>query len=367
MTASQARLLRMRAQGLDAPAAGDSAAERVAAAARRCGGIQAQDLQASRLAVHARADVTLPDVIAVCDAGQAVVRSWFMRGTLHLVAAEDAPRLTAVLGPVTIARYRRRRADLGLDDRLGAAVLAALPGVLAGGPLDRKALMAALRAEGLSIPGGQAEPHLLIYAACHGIIVRGPDRDAEPTYALCPPARRDPGELRGPAAVTALARSYLDAFAPAGIDDFASWSGLPARTCRTAIEALRGELAEVTIEGRPMRIPWPALETMPGQSAGCWQLLPAFDTYLVGYRHRELLIEAAAAPFVYAGGGWIHPSVVRDGRVVGSWRLRRGGTAATADVMLFDGAAPPPQPLGKAAARLGSFLALPVTMRAADL
>jgi Winged helix DNA-binding domain len=86
-----------------------------------------------------------------------------------------------------------------------------------------------------------------------------------------------------------------------------------------------------------------------------------------GYRHRDLLIEPSAAPLVYAGGGWIHPSVVRDGRVVGSWRLRRTGITATADVMLFDRAAPLPESLHEVAARLESFLELPVAMRAADL
>lgn len=366
MTADQARLLRMQAQGLDSPAAGDSAAERVAAAARRCGGIQAQDLQASRLAVHARAgQVRLPETIAVCDAGQAVVRSWFMRGTLHMVPAEDAPWLTALLGPVTIAKYRRRRADLGLDGGLCAAALAALPQVLSGGPLDRNAIMAALRADGVPIPGAQAPAHLLIYAACSGVIARGPDRDSEPAYVLRPADQRDAGELVGPAAVTALARRYLAAFGPAGADDFSSWSGLPARACRTAIDGLRGELAEVEVQGQPMWVPAQTRDTWPDQPAGHWQLLPAFDTYLVGYRNRDLLIDPADAKFVYAGGGWIHPSVVRDGQVVGSWRLRRNGAAATADVMLFDGSAPPEQ-LTAAAARLGRFLGLPVTMRTTD-
>ena len=49
MGEDRACLLRMLAQGLDRPPTAGGPAERVAAAARHCGGIQAQDLMASRL------------------------------------------------------------------------------------------------------------------------------------------------------------------------------------------------------------------------------------------------------------------------------------------------------------------------------
>ena len=111
------------------------------------------------MAVRARADrVTLAEVTAVCDAGWSVARSWFMRGTLHMVPAEDAAWLTALLGPGTIARYHGRRARLGLDDDLCAAALAALPEVLSGGPLDRTAIMAALRSAGVPSPAARPSP-----------------------------------------------------------------------------------------------------------------------------------------------------------------------------------------------------------------
>jgi hypothetical protein len=372
MTGDRACLLRMLAQGLDRPAAAAAAgapADRLAAAARQCGGIQAQDLMATRLAANARvAGLRLPEVIAACDVGQAVVRSWFMRGTLHLVAAQDAPWMTALLGPVTIARYRGRRAQLGLDDALCTAAVHALAQVLSAGPLDRKAIMAGLRADGVPVPGGQAPAHLLIYAACQGVIARGPDQGAEPTYKLLPPAAPDPMGSDGPAA---LARRYFAAFAPASAADFSAWSGLPVRACGAAIKSLHSELAElaeVVVQGSRMWVPAAWLDSPVDHPPGLWQLLPAFDTYLVGYRHRDLLIDPAVAGLVYPGGGWIHPAVVRDGRVVGTWRLQRAGRAgraggaATADILLFDGSTPPAE-LATVVAGIGAFLGQPVGMR----
>ena len=40
-----------------------------------------------------------------------------MRGTLHLVPAEDARWLVALLGPVGLARGRRRREQMGIGPR----------------------------------------------------------------------------------------------------------------------------------------------------------------------------------------------------------------------------------------------------------
>jgi hypothetical protein len=63
------------------------------------------------------------------------------------------------------------------------------------------------------------------------------------------------------------------------------------------------------------------------------RLLGAFDAYLLGYARRDLAVSASFARRIQAGGGWIHPSVVVDGRVVGTWRQQRtaGGLALTVE------------------------------------
>src|SRR5689334_1905273 len=104
--------IRMRRQGLAGRRATD-----VATAAGTAAGLQAQDLGASRLAVRVR--TTGLDEAAVaraCDTERAVVRTWLMRGTLHMVPAEDVRWLVGLLGPGIVRRYRGRRHQLGLDD-----------------------------------------------------------------------------------------------------------------------------------------------------------------------------------------------------------------------------------------------------------
>jgi hypothetical protein len=176
------RQLRLRAQRLTGRRPRD-----VAELVRAVAGLQAQDLPASRLAVRPRSTgVDEAAVRRACDQDRSVVRTWAMRGTLHMVAAEDAGWLVALLGPGFAAGNRRRRLQLGLDDRLCERALETLPAVLAGGPLSRADLVRALAAKGVEVPPqGQAPAHLVGYAAMRGLICRGPDLDGDnPSYVL---------------------------------------------------------------------------------------------------------------------------------------------------------------------------------------
>jgi len=53
------------------------------------------------------------------------------------------------------------------------------------------------------------------------------------------------------------------------------------------------------------------------------RLLPAFDTYLLGYRRRDLAVSPPLQGRLQRGGGWLHPAVVVNGRAVAAWRMSR--------------------------------------------
>ena len=52
------------------------------------------------------------------------------------------------------------------------------------------------------------------------------------------------------------------------------------------------------------------------------RLLPRWDTYVLGYRSRELMLHPAHSPRVCIGGV-IKPTVCANGSIDGSWELRR--------------------------------------------
>ena len=108
-----ARGLLVRAQRLGGPEREDGAS--VAEVVRLVGGLQAQDAPAAALGVRARlAGATASAVDHARFEARSVARIWCMRGTLHLVPAEDARWMVALLGPVGLARGRRRREQMGV-------------------------------------------------------------------------------------------------------------------------------------------------------------------------------------------------------------------------------------------------------------
>jgi hypothetical protein len=231
-------------------------------------GIQAQDARAARLSVRARC--------ADARAVEGLVRTWAWRGTLHLLAPDDVPWVLAAVGPwKETARWRQLGLDEVVYERARAAILGALPAT-------RAELRAALGPDG----EGQRLPHLTARVAREGLL----ELRLDDTYApldLPPPPPRE-------AALEELGRRYAAAFGPATPGDLAKWSGV------------RGA-PHVTAE------PEPAPPSV--------RLLPAFDTYLLGYASRAELVAREHERSVFPGGGWVHPVVLVDGRAAGTWRI----------------------------------------------
>jgi hypothetical protein len=315
---------RIARQGLCGPGAPDSAA-----AATRAGGLQAQDAAASRLGVRVRtAAVTDADVRTAID-HRSLARTWLMRNTVHLVAAQDVRWLTALLGPMIRRRFETVRwPALGLTPDLLDRVAAVTPDVLHGRQLDRREFAAALAEHGVPVPAdGQAPTHVLVHLSTIGLVCRAHDRGRDSTFALLDewvPDNRDAGP-RGDDALAELARRYFAAFSPATPADFTAWSGLPSSR---AIALLREELTPVEVGGSAG---YRLGEAEPQRGV---RLLPAFDNYLLGYRDRSAMIDADRVPEVYVGGV-IRPTLLVDGRVAGRWRLVRNRQGATVELTPF--------------------------------
>ena len=298
-------------------------------------GLQAQDPLATRLQVRARSAVLrADDVRRACTEPGRLVRTWLMRGTLHLVDGSDVRWLLSLFGPRNAARGAGRRRQLGLDEDVCSHALRVLPGLLTASSRSRAQVIDGLVGEGVRVdPTGQASAHLLAYAAARGVVCRGPDLDGdEPGYVLLDEWVPAAAPVEHNEALAQLARRYLAAFAPAEAADLATWSGLPLRTARHAI----GLAAAMGGEGG-------AVETAGGNAAGAAEtagnhavrLLGAFDTYLLGYRDRSVLLDPRFATRVQAGGGIVHPTVTVDGEVVGTWRFHRRKDAVDVAVQPF--------------------------------
>ncbi len=296
----QVCLLRMRAQRL-VPGQPDTATSAAHVVKEVCG-IQAQDTSAATLAIRVR------------SAG--------------LVATDVEHARIQQRTIIRIAGGQRRRAELGLDEDTCARGIHIIRNVLANlGPLTRAELVEQLAFHGIQLVG-QARPYLLQRAALEGIICFGPDRGAEPTYVLLSDwigQEHREQALSEVAAHTELTRRYLKVYGPATPKDQAAWSGMPLSKIRAAWQHIADQLIEVEVAGSPswMLKSCAAWLDEPLEHAPIVRLLPHFDTYLLGYQGRDLSVPPQYAKRINAGGGMLHPTVLVDGRVMGTWKSKR--------------------------------------------
>jgi len=327
-------------------------------------GLQAQVWSAATLGMRARsAGLDAGTVNRALDHDRSIVRTWLMRGTLHVVAAEDVRWLLHLLGPVFARAAARRHAQLGLDDDLKARGVAAIRTILAEtGPLTRYELVDRLRKRRIELdPKTQGPIHLIALAGLMGVLCLGPDRDGASTYVLLddwvakarPPARET--------ALAELARRYFAAFGPATVDDLTAWSGLPISEVRSGIAGARASFAEVSVQGKPGFVPKRRLALRAASVRTDVRLLPAFDTYLLGYRRRDLALSPALQRRLQRGGGWLHPAVVVNGRAVAAWSLRRTGLRGRLTVEPFEALKPAARAgVDNEVADVGRFLGISV-------
>ena len=296
------------------------------------GAMQAQDLASglwslgSRLPGH-----RLTDVQAALERREAL-RTWPMRGTVHLVPPADARWMLELTGVRALAAAATRRTQLGLTqtdaDRAVDVLGAALAG---GGRLTRAQCLATLRAAGFDTDG-QRGYHLLWYASVRGVTCLAPNVGTEQTFALLDEWAPGPRRLDREEALAVLAHRYVRGHGPVTAREFAGWTGLTLTDARRGLAAAGDALTTVRVDGEEMHVD-AALPDTPHVPVDDVLALAGFDEYLLGYRDRTLMLDPAHRDAVVPGNnGIFQATVVRAGRVVGVWKRSVGRAAVTVTV-----------------------------------
>jgi Winged helix DNA-binding domain len=326
LSSNQVRALRLRAQHLADPAPRDALVDVV----RDLVGVQAQMPAAASLSLRARvAGLTREDLREALEVRRTLVRTWVMRGTIHLVRTEDVRWMLPAL-PTSVfrevPRWLKRRAGLELGE--ASAVARKVERLLLSrGPMTRSEIVEAVGVAPETAYG------LMRLAGLDGRICFGPERGADQTFVavtdwlpdLPPLAAPEPG---------ALARRFLAGYGPAEPADLAVWWGLPLGMARTEWRAW-GEAVDVSLEGRTLSVLAEHLEGAAVAPAPSVRLVGAWDTYLLGHADRSFILDPQHARKVNRGGGWLHPVVLVDGRVAGTWRAERRARRLQLEVEAF--------------------------------
>lgn len=286
------------------------------------GGAQAQVMSAAELQVAVRVDCTVGDVRNALWKAKALVKTWLMRGTLHLAPAKDLPIYTAAM--TYAARMRPSWLKyMQLTEPQFQDLAAEIGAALNGAPLTREELIAAV--------GKGKSPHIvdllksgwggiLKPAARSGKLCFGPNRGQSVTFVQPRTWLGSWRDVEPDQGLAEVARRYLRAYGPATKNDFARWWGNWPGVGVTAWKLLGPELVSVSVAGVRADLLRSDLESIRAASIDdSVQLLPLFDPYLLGHVNREHLFERAYAAKVSRTSGWISAVVLIAGRVQGTW------------------------------------------------
>jgi hypothetical protein len=287
---------------------------------RWLGAVQAQDLPASLWAVGLRMGKAVTEVdVERAIADRSVIRSWPMRGTIHLMPAEDARWMVRLLAPRLDAKLAGNYRRAGLSPEIIKQAGDVIARTLSGNQCTRAEIYAALNAAGIPTDGQNGEQrgmHLLVHWARHGLICVTPRRGKQQTFALMDEWMPGGTELSGDEALAEMARRYIRSHGPATIKDFAWWTGVTLTEAKRAAEAVKGEFDRESIDGVEY---W--LSPGPGggraRNAPRAFLLPPFDEYTVAYADRGAVVDRDR---LVAAGHGIGPNLIIDGRLAGLWK-----------------------------------------------
>jgi hypothetical protein len=328
-------------------------------------GVHAQVPSSAELQVWARTDDARPeDVREALWERRSLVRTWSLRGTLHLLTAEDLPLYVAALR--THDRWWKgawlRMIGFSADEL--RAILDAIRASLGASPLTREQLADKVaervgpRARERML-SGWAE--MLKPAAFQGSLISGPPKGQSVTFVR--PDRwlgswTEPAE---DAAWREIVRRYLRAYGPAAREEFARWWGMQPAPAGRILQASADELAAVDVDGYRA---WALAEDVAGMRAAGQpppvRLLAGFDVYVAGTRPRGSLLDRRFEDRVFRKAGWVSPVVLADGVIAGVWNHERTGGRVQVTVEPFRAlSAAHKRQVGEEADRLGSFLGAP--------
>jgi uncharacterized protein YcaQ len=303
-------------------------------ASRLCG-LHAQLRSSAELSLWARVEGLGPGALdrALWER-RMLVKTWAMRGTLHLLPSAELGLWFAALG--THTGYGNRWAAM---DVLAEVVAESLAGRL----LTREELAQAVEQQTGSRQFGEwirsSWGSYLKALAFRGIVCFAPSAGGRVRFTT-PKSwlghESDPWEPME--ALTEVTRRYLATYAPATVEDLARWWGVGPARARRMLASLGDEVVQVWLDRTPCWVLRPDLEQLArATSPGVVRLLPAFDPWVAnGSRNEPEALDPRYKKRVFRSQGWISPVVLVDGRIAGVWAPACRGRLLQVQIELFE-------------------------------
>jgi len=303
----------------------------VAAVVRRLCGVQSQVASYAELCVRVRRKTSRAGEVARALSEGRIIKTWAMRGTIHLLTPEDAGTFLSLIASGRSWDRPSWERYFGVTPKQLDALREVVRASLDGKALTREELIAAVVARrgyghlGDALRSGWGT--LLKPYAWQGDLCFGPSRGNRVTFTLPAAASSRWAGLPEPdeAAPVAIA-AYLRAYGPADADAFGFWIGagrIGKRRIQAWFKELRPRLAEVEVGGERAYLRAEDLdELMSIKPTRAVRLLPGFDQFVMGPGTGDgHVVPAQRRRAVSKQSGWISPVVLAGGVVRGTWGL----------------------------------------------
>ena len=313
------------------PPAGGERSGQVIATIEHLVGLQAQAPFPPYYGLWDRLAGFRPADLADLIASRQVVRIGLMRGTIHLVSADDCLLLRPLIQPVLDRGFRNGFArqlpgvDLAALAEAGRAAVEQRPrtfselGTLLAGHWpghDQAALAQAIRA---LVPLVQVPPRAIWGAA-------GPAAHSSAESWLGQP-------LHPRSSLDTLVVRYLGAFGPATVRDIQAWSGLTG--LREVVERLRPRLRAFASSSGAELFDLPAAPRPDPGTPAPVRLVAEFDNLILSHADRTRIISDQDRRRLASRNGIFPGTVLIDGFARGMWRIIAARRAAVLRVELF--------------------------------
>ena len=270
-----------------------------------------------------------------------LVKSWAMRGTLHVLPAAE---YGLWLGGLSTYRHYRQPAwskAFGISQDELTAMVAAVTEALDGKALTRQEL--AVEVARLTASPRLADKLLgswgstLKPATYQGKLCFGPTKGRNVTFVRPDRWLADLHLTPGDEAMATITRRFIHANGPATRDDYARWFAISPAAAGKHITALGDDVAQVDVDGTPMWLLSADVDAAAAcQAAGVVRLVPAFDQYVVAStRQADHLLPGPVRARVYRPQGWLSPVLLADGQMLGVWKHERKGSRLTVSIEPF--------------------------------
>ena len=322
----QALAWRMRRQLID-PIGTGTAPDVV----RRLCGVQAQVASTAELAVRVRRMTSKPgDVTRALSQGR-LIKTWAMRGTLHLLTPEDGGAFLSLIAAGRSWDRPSWQKYFGITPKQLEGLRTVVRAALDGKVLTREELVSAVTARrgfghvGDALRSGWGS--LLKPLAWQGDLCFGPSQGSRVTFMRPEDASSRWAGVPEPddAAPIAIA-AYLRSYGPATVHGFANWLSrgrTSKQQLRRWFDDVRPQLAEVEVGGERSFILAKDLdELVSTKPTRAVRLLPGFDQFVMGPGTEDPhVIPVHRRSAVSTQSGWIQPVVIAGGVVRGTWAL----------------------------------------------